>query len=73
MTATTRQRRPNTVTITKKQYRAMCDALINTVNLMPQLLLISTDGGERSENALYRATLIRQAIERQLKEAIKER
>lgn len=73
MTATIHQLRPNTVTITKKQYRAICDALINTVNLMPQLLAISTDGGERSENALYQATKIRRAIENQLKEATKER
>jgi hypothetical protein len=73
MTATIHQLRPNTVTITKKQYRAICDALINSANLMPQLLAISTDGGERSNRALYQAQNLLQTIERQLTEATKER
>ncbi|VEB97331.1 Uncharacterised protein [Cedecea lapagei] len=60
-----------TVTLTKRQYRKLCDALINTVNMGQQLLLISTDGCERSDKAFYQAQLMRSAIEQQLKEAAK--
>lgn len=59
-----------TVTITKRQYRAVCDALINTVNMGQQILAIGTDGSQHSETALYQAQQLRQVIEKQLKVAM---
>ncbi|EBS2928058.1 hypothetical protein VP726_001730 [Salmonella enterica] len=55
-----------TVILTRKQYRSLCDALINAVNMGPQLLAISTDGSELADKAFYQAQLLRQAIEHQL-------
>lgn len=60
----------NKVTITKRQYRAVCDALINTVNMGEQMLAIATDGSQHSEIALYQAQQLRQTIEKQLKVAM---
>lgn len=56
-----------TVTITRKQYRLLCDALINTINMSGRLLAI-VPADERSDRALYSATELRQVIERQLRE-----
>lgn len=58
-----------TVTLTRRQFRHLCDALINTVNMGQQFMAISTDGSEMSDKAFYQAQLLRQAIERQLKVA----
>ncbi|WP_239822689.1 hypothetical protein, partial [Salmonella enterica] len=58
-----------TVTLTRRQFRHLCDALINTVNMGQQFMVISTDGSEMSDKAFYQAQLLRQAIERQLKVA----
>ncbi|EFS0688415.1 hypothetical protein H2P26_004514 [Salmonella enterica] len=62
-----------TITLTRSQYRHLCDALINAVNMGPQFLAITTDGSEMSDKAFYQAQLLRQAIERQLKVATDER
>ncbi|MGK9174136.1 hypothetical protein KXR87_13025 [Yokenella regensburgei] len=59
-----------TVTLTRKQYRALYDALINTVNMGQQILAIGTDGSKHSETALYQAQQLRQVIEAQLKSAM---
>lgn len=58
-----------TVTLTPRQYRHLCDALLNVVNMGQQFLAITTDGSEMSEKAFYQAQLLRQAIEHQLKVA----
>ena len=58
-----------TVTLTRRQYRHLCDALFNVVNMGQQFLAITTDGSEMSEKAFYQAQLLRQAIEHQLKVA----
>lgn len=62
-----------TVTLTRRQYRHLCDALINTVNMGQQFLSVTTDGSEISDKAFYQAQLLRQAIEHQLKVASLER
>lgn len=56
-----------TVTIPKSQYRLLCDALINTINMTGRLLAI-VPADERSDRALYSAMELRQVIERQLRE-----
>lgn len=56
-----------TVTITRRQYRLLCDALINTINMSGRLLAV-VPADECSDRALYSATELRQVIERQLRE-----
>lgn len=56
-----------TVTIPKSQYRLLCDALINTVNMTSRLLEV-VPADERSELSLYAAMELRRIIERQLRE-----
>lgn len=57
------------VTITRKQYRRVCDALINATNLNEQLLLLSP-ADERSETIHYQASQLLQVIRKQLAEAV---
>lgn len=49
------------------EYRLLCDALINTVNMSGQLPAI-VPADERSDRTLYSAMELRQVIERQLRE-----
>ncbi|MCB5313619.1 hypothetical protein [Yersinia intermedia] len=55
------------ITLSKKQYRQLCDAYINTVNMMPQLLMITPLQDDRSPDALYALQTTIQTVERQLK------
>jgi len=64
-------KRAATVSITRKQFRGLCDALAHTVNTKHALLAVITDGHERSENALYAAQEKLQRVEQFLREAIK--
>lgn len=59
------------VTITRAQYRQVCDALINATNLNQQLLLLST-ADKRSEKIHYQASKLLQKIRHQLSEAVGE-
>lgn len=47
------------VTITRQQYRNVCDALLNTANLNEQLLLLST-ADKRSERVHRQASKLLQ-------------
>ncbi|WP_208952281.1 hypothetical protein [Rahnella sp. ChDrAdgB13] len=58
------------ITMTKRQYRQICNAYINTVNMMPQLLMVTPAKDSRSSDALYRLQNALQLVEQQLKEAI---
>lgn len=58
------------ITMTKRQYRQICNAYINTVNMMPQLLMVTPAEDSRSPDALYRLQNALQLVEQQLKEAI---
>ncbi|ELI8162712.1 hypothetical protein ACN0JD_004263 [Yersinia enterocolitica] len=58
------------ITLSKKQYRQLCDAYINTVNMMPQLLMITPLQDDRSPDALYALQTTIQTVERQLKGAL---
>ncbi|MDK1706841.1 hypothetical protein QOM18_00760 [Serratia marcescens] len=60
------------VTITRQQYRNVCDALLNTVNLNEQLLLLST-ADKRSEKIHRQASKLLQKIRQQLQEAVGEK
>ncbi|MES3173954.1 hypothetical protein [Serratia nevei] len=60
------------VTITRQQYRNVCDALLNTVNLNEQLLLLST-ADKRSEKVHRQASKLLQKIRQQLQEAVGEK
>ncbi|BEO37337.1 hypothetical protein SMQE08_14250 [Serratia marcescens] len=60
------------VTITRQQYRNVCDALLNTANLNEQLLLLST-AGKRSERVHRQASKLLQKIRQQLQEAVGEK
>lgn len=60
------------VTITRQQYRNVCDALINITNLNEQLLLLSTPD-KKSENIRNQASEILQNIQQQLAEAVGEK
>lgn len=60
------------VTITRQQYRNVCDALLNTANLNEQLLLLST-ADKRSERVHRQASKLLQKIRQQLKEAVGEK
>ncbi|EMN8762185.1 hypothetical protein I5K93_10575 [Serratia marcescens] len=60
------------VTITRQQYRNVCDALLNTANLNEQLLLLST-ADKRSERVHRQANKLLQKIRQQLQEAVGEK
>lgn len=60
------------VTITRQQYRNVCDALLNTANLNEQLLLLST-ADKRSERVHRQASNLLQKIRQQLQEAVGEK
>ncbi|WP_241168839.1 hypothetical protein [Serratia marcescens] len=60
------------VTITRQQYRNVCDALLNTVDLNEQLLLLST-ADKRSERVHRQASKLLQKIRQQLQEAVGEK
>ncbi|WEE06798.1 hypothetical protein PXW05_10420 [Serratia marcescens] len=60
------------VTITRQQYRNVCDALLNTINLNEQLLLLST-ADKRSERVHRQASKLLQKIRQQLQEAVGEK
>lgn len=60
------------VTITRQQYRNICDALINITNLNEQLLLLSTPD-KKSERIRNQASDILQSIQQQLAEAVGEK
>ncbi|HFZ1853060.1 hypothetical protein OSC13_16890 [Serratia marcescens] len=60
------------VTITRQQYRNICDALLNTANLNEQLLLLST-ADKRSERVHRQASKLLQKIRQQLQEAVGEK
>lgn len=59
------------VTITRQQYRNVCDALLNTANLNEQLLLLST-ADKRSERVYRQASKLLQKIRQQLQEAVED-
>lgn len=56
-----------TITLSKKQYRQLCDAYANTVNMMPQLLMITPIQDDRSPDALYALQTALQVVQQQLK------
>ncbi|MHB2189981.1 hypothetical protein ACX8XK_23735 [Serratia marcescens] len=60
------------VTITRQQYRNVCDALLNTANLNEQLLLLPT-ADKRSERVHRQASKLLQKIRQQLQEAVGEK
>ncbi|MDR8493060.1 hypothetical protein OSC18_26675 [Serratia nevei] len=60
------------VTITRQQYRNVCDALLNTADLNEQLLLLSTSD-KRSERVHRQASKLLQKIRQQLQEAVGEK
>lgn len=60
------------VTITRQQYRNVCDALLNTANLNEQLLLLST-ADKRSEKIHRQSSKLLQKIRQQLQEAVGEK
>ncbi|MFK3762480.1 hypothetical protein [Serratia ureilytica] len=60
------------VTITRLQYRNVCDVLLNTANLNEQLLLLST-ADKRSERVHRQASKLLQKIRQQLQEAVGEK
>ncbi|MEX3170780.1 hypothetical protein AB4M04_01615 [Serratia quinivorans] len=60
------------VTITRQQYRNVCDALINITNLNEQLLLLSTLD-KKSENIRNQASEILKDIEQKLARAVGEK
>ncbi|HHP7833208.1 TPA: hypothetical protein ACSHSI_000149 [Serratia marcescens] len=60
------------VTITRQQYRNVCDALLNTINLNEQLLLLST-ADKRSERVHRQASKLLHKIRQQLQEAVGEK
>ncbi|HDL6612262.1 TPA: hypothetical protein PXJ37_001831 [Yersinia enterocolitica] len=55
------------ITLSKKQYRQLCDAYINTVNMMPQLLMITPLQDDRSPDALYALQTALHVVQQQLK------
>ncbi|NUU68453.1 hypothetical protein HQN64_20420 [Enterobacteriaceae bacterium BIT-l23] len=55
-----------TITLSRRQYRLICDALVNAVNMKQQLLAIVDDGTEHSKNASHNALTMLQVIEKQL-------
>ncbi|WP_064799477.1 hypothetical protein [Serratia plymuthica] len=59
------------VTITRAQFRQVCDALINDTNLNEQLLLLST-ADKQSEKIHHQASKLLQTIRQQLSEAVGE-
>lgn len=56
-----------TITTSKRQYRQLCDAYANTVNMMPQLLMITPLQDGRSPDALYALQEALQIVQQQLK------
>lgn len=61
------------ITISKRQYRMLCDAYANTVNMMPQLLMITPLQDDRSPDALYALQTLLQTVRGQLKSGLKLR
>lgn len=61
------------ITISKCQYRMLCDAYANTVNMMPQLLMITPLEDDRSPDALYALQTALQTVKQQLKLGLKLR
>ncbi|CQI88929.1 hypothetical protein [Yersinia rohdei] len=61
------------ITLSKRQYRQLCDAYANTVNMMPQLLMITPLQDDRSSDALYALQTALQVVQQQLKSALKLR
>lgn len=57
------------ITLSKRQYRQLCDAYANTntVNMMPQLLMITPLQDDRSPDALYALQTALQVVQQQLK------
>ncbi|WP_145525873.1 hypothetical protein [Yersinia rohdei] len=55
------------ITLSKRQYRQLCDAYANTVNMMPQLLMITPIQDGRSPDALYALQTALQVVQQQLK------
>ncbi|MFS7191020.1 hypothetical protein AB6864_00780 [Serratia proteamaculans] len=60
------------VTISREQYRNVCDALINITNLNEQLLLLSTPD-KKSESIRNQASEILKDIEQKLAQAVGEK
>lgn len=60
------------VTISREQYRNVCDALINITNLNEQLLLLSTPD-KKSESIRNQASEILKDIEQKLSQAVGEK
>ncbi|AJI87102.1 hypothetical protein CH54_3797 [Yersinia rochesterensis] len=61
------------ITLSKHQYRQLCDAYANTVNMMPQLLMITPLQDDRSPDALYALQTALQTVQQQLKSGLKLR
>ncbi len=61
------------ITISKKQYNQLCDAYSNTVNMIPQLLMITPFEDGRSPDALYALQTALQTVQKQLKSGLKLR
>ncbi|HDL8567123.1 TPA: hypothetical protein PXS11_001024 [Yersinia enterocolitica] len=61
------------ITLSKKQYHQLCDAYANTVNMMPQLLMITPLQDDRSPDALYALQTALQTVQQQLKSGLKLR
>lgn len=55
------------ITLSKKQYRQLCDAYANTVNMTPQLLMITPIQDDRSPDDLYALQTTIQTVQQQLK------
>lgn len=55
------------ITLSKHQYHMLCDAYANTVNMMPQLLMITPIQDDRSPDALYALQTALQTVQQQLK------
>ncbi|WP_145534878.1 hypothetical protein [Yersinia alsatica] len=55
------------ITLSKHQYRQLCDAYANTVNMMPQLLMITPLQDDRSPDALYALQEALHIVQQQLK------
>ena len=61
------------IILSKKQYNQLCDAYANTVNMIPQLLMITPIQDDRSPDALYALQTALQTVQQQLKSGLKLR
>lgn len=59
-----------TVTISKRDYRQICNAYINATNCMQQVLMIHRGDNKFSDRAVGAVEDLLQAITQQLKEVI---